>query len=83
MGPMKIIKMRIIRNILKNTVLVLKFMRNPMKTPKWSLDEVVLLPCKECGEKLPVNVVYVPFLDGYSSCMPYRCPKKMTEMSEA
>jgi hypothetical protein len=61
-----------------------------MKTPKWSPDgsqglpdEVVLLPCKECGEKLPVNVVYVPFLDGYSSCMPYRCPKKMTEMSEA
>ena len=45
-------------------------------------DDVVFLPCKDCGEKLPVNVVYVPYLDGKSSCLPSKCPKKMTEMSE-
>ena len=45
-------------------------------------SEVVYLPCRECGEKLPVNVVYVPYLQGETGCSPHRCPKKMTEMSE-
>ena len=38
-------------------------------------DEVVYLPCKHCGLPLPVNVVYVPYLDGKSPCLPSRCQK--------
>lgn len=45
-------------------------------------DEVVYLPCRECKTPLPVNVVFLPYLNGETGCSPHRCPKKMTEMSE-
>ena len=48
---------------------------NMIDKPK---DEVVYLPCRECKTPLPVNVVYVPYLNGQTGCAPHRCPKKMT-----
>ena len=38
-------------------------------------SQVVYLPCKDCGLPLPVNAAYVPYLDGKSSCLPFRCKK--------
>ena len=43
-----------------------------MEMPK---AQVVYLPCKDCGLPLPVNAVYVPYMDGKSSCVPHRCQK--------
>ena len=43
-----------------------------MDMPK---SEVVYLPCRDCGLPLPVNTVYVPYLNGKSSCVPHRCQK--------
>ena len=28
-------------------------------------DEIKMLPCKECGEEKPVNVVYLPYITEY------------------
>ena len=38
-------------------------------------SEVVYLPCRDCGLPLPVNTVYLPYLNGKSSCVPHRCQK--------
>ena len=43
-----------------------------MEIPK---SEVVYLPCRDCGLPLPVNAVFVPYLNGKSSCTPHRCLK--------
>ena len=37
-------------------------------------EKMVNLPCKDCGQPLPVNSVYLPYLNGKSSCVPHRCP---------
>jgi len=39
-------------------------------------DEVVTLPCKECGEPKTVNVAYLPFLDGVLPCSDEQCMMK-------
>ena len=39
-------------------------------------DELVQVPCEQCGSPKYVNKVYLPYLDGKVRCFDRDCPLK-------